>query len=89
MQAVTQSMDKETLVKLAEEISKRVTENVIEYLDDTKKTQGDEDGDSKCNWIVSDDTMVCEPCLLFAKCPERPKKYAKYYKSNFGSFDIR
>jgi hypothetical protein len=49
MQAVTQSMDKESLVKLAEQISKRVTENVIEYLNDTKKTQGDEDGDNKCN----------------------------------------
>jgi hypothetical protein len=31
MQAVTQSMDKESLVKLAEQISKCVTENVIEF----------------------------------------------------------
>ncbi len=31
------TMDQETLEKLAEEISKRVTENVIEYLDEEKR----------------------------------------------------
>jgi hypothetical protein len=69
------TMDQETLEKLAEEISNRVTENVIEYLDEEKKSTVEE--------------KDCVPCLMFAKCPERPQKYAKYYRSNFGTFDIR
>ncbi len=36
-QAMANAMDKETLEKLAAEISKRVTENVIEYLDEKKE----------------------------------------------------
>jgi hypothetical protein len=86
-QAMANTMDQETLEKLAEEISKRVTENVIEYLDEEKKSTVEEK--DCCKWITDENTMVCEPCLMFAKCPERPPKYAKYYRSNFGTFDIR
>jgi uncharacterized phage infection (PIP) family protein YhgE len=86
-QAVGQKLDEQTIEKLAEEISKRVTENVIEYFDESKNIDNKE-GESD-HWIRNEDTIVCEPCLLHARSSERPQKYAKYYKSSFGSFDVR
>jgi hypothetical protein len=53
---------------------------------EVKKTVEEKDC---CKWITDENTMVCEPCLMFAICPERPQKYAQYYRSNFCTFNIR
>lgn len=72
------------------EISKRVTENIIEYLDEKEETTNKEKEESCSDiWLISEDTMVCKPCLMYANCQDRPLKYAKFYKAKFGTFDIR
>jgi len=81
-------MNSDDIKKLAAEISKQVTENVNQYLDEEKNDK-EEDDPAYSTWLVNENTMVCKPCLLYAKCPERPLKYAKFYKANFGTFDLR
>ena len=59
-------IDKETMENMAKVISKSVTENIIEYLDESKKKGAEEE--------VSDDSHVCQPCLLITDNKDRPQK---------------
>lgn len=90
-QATSFNLSEEFVAKLTEEISKKVTSNIIEYFDDQKRGTSDENEDEQDVWVISEDTkeMYCKPCMLYSQDKDRPSHLDKYYKAQFGHFLIR
>lgn len=80
LNANNRGTDSETL---AEEITRRVTENVADLLQPEEKPLKENDF-----WVKSEEAWVCRPCLNFANSKERPMKLNKFYKFNFGVLTI-